>query len=622
MKLTVVHLEGSKQGLTETFSGQVITVGRDPSNTLSFDPFKDLDVSTRHASITVQGNQVVLQDLGSTNGTYFNDEKISAAVPLPAGGCMVRFGENGPKVQLTWTLDTGPGKKTVMIQELRGELEQQGAATVEAKKRTRKVAMCFVVLVILGAIVFGVVSSMRASSKLREEVKELSAEVVEKQSAAQNVTAGETGKAKAKYDEAIAALEAAKKAEEEGDLETAKKQYTSASKAFDLSVTQAAAESKKRWEALQKESEEREKREKKEREDQAKRDAALMAKLRDEIKKRDEERERKAKEAQQKLEAAASTQELFDELDKLKESKNPAEIEESLKAIDAALAKLDPNSEEAKKLLALKKEQEESLKSVKDLTPEDLKTIAKNARPSIVAIKASYFGIPKGQTLKTTRLRYQVAEGLGTGFLVSKEGHIITAKEVVKPELFDAKALARLKKLEEKGMTFHRQLAVLTYDANKRNYAPVTSDVVVAREFPDSLAGTEKVTIDFDNQKAEIEVKPHKRDESDLVVLKIDIKDAAVLELAPVAADKDLPVINLGVQSDDKPEERALYMFSGRLTEPGETLKLAVPSFRTWIGGPVLDAGGRVVGVLINHGVKESVAVSVDSLRDVVKKKE
>ena len=46
MKLTVVHLEGSKQGLTETFSGQVITVGRDPSNTLSFDPFKRVTLVT------------------------------------------------------------------------------------------------------------------------------------------------------------------------------------------------------------------------------------------------------------------------------------------------------------------------------------------------------------------------------------------------------------------------------------------------------------------------------------------------------------------------------------------------------------------------------------------------
>ena len=58
MKLTCIHLEGSKQGLTETLNGDVISVGRDPSNTLSFDPFKDLDVSTRHASILLLASSI------------------------------------------------------------------------------------------------------------------------------------------------------------------------------------------------------------------------------------------------------------------------------------------------------------------------------------------------------------------------------------------------------------------------------------------------------------------------------------------------------------------------------------------------------------------------------------
>lgn len=42
-------------------------------------------VSHEHACITYYKNQYYLSDLGSTNGTYLNDEKILAEVPLKDG---------------------------------------------------------------------------------------------------------------------------------------------------------------------------------------------------------------------------------------------------------------------------------------------------------------------------------------------------------------------------------------------------------------------------------------------------------------------------------------------------------------------------------------------------------
>ena len=42
MQLTVVHVDGSKRGQTETFNQPIVAVGRDPSNQLAFDPFKDV----------------------------------------------------------------------------------------------------------------------------------------------------------------------------------------------------------------------------------------------------------------------------------------------------------------------------------------------------------------------------------------------------------------------------------------------------------------------------------------------------------------------------------------------------------------------------------------------------
>src|SRR5687768_8753815 len=120
MKLTVVHLEGSKQGQTEYLPGPVVAIGRDPAtNQLAFDPYKDLDVSSQHATVTFQGDQVMIQDLGSRNGTFLNGARVDGAVPLP-NDSVVQFGDKGPKVKLSFVFHAGPGKKTQMIHDLAG----------------------------------------------------------------------------------------------------------------------------------------------------------------------------------------------------------------------------------------------------------------------------------------------------------------------------------------------------------------------------------------------------------------------------------------------------------------------------------------------------------------------
>ncbi|MEA2441477.1 MAG: hypothetical protein QOH76_2901 [Thermoleophilaceae bacterium] len=67
----------------------VIDVGRDPGLPLHLD--EDTQVSRRHARIALQGGQVVVEDLGSTNGTYVNDQPISSPRALNPGD-KVRIG--------------------------------------------------------------------------------------------------------------------------------------------------------------------------------------------------------------------------------------------------------------------------------------------------------------------------------------------------------------------------------------------------------------------------------------------------------------------------------------------------------------------------------------------------
>ncbi len=55
------------------FVGNSISIGRAPENDISLD---DSQVSRHHAILRRQGNEIILEDLGSTNGVFVNGERI------------------------------------------------------------------------------------------------------------------------------------------------------------------------------------------------------------------------------------------------------------------------------------------------------------------------------------------------------------------------------------------------------------------------------------------------------------------------------------------------------------------------------------------------------------------
>jgi predicted component of type VI protein secretion system len=81
-------VEGSQAGRQLPLDS-VVDIGREPSLPLHLD--EDTQVSRRHARIALQGGQVVVEDLGSTNGTYVNDQPISSPRSLNPGD-KVRIG--------------------------------------------------------------------------------------------------------------------------------------------------------------------------------------------------------------------------------------------------------------------------------------------------------------------------------------------------------------------------------------------------------------------------------------------------------------------------------------------------------------------------------------------------
>jgi len=88
-RLVVERAPGHTPGM-EYEIGEGAVMGRgDQAEIRLDDPF----ASSRHARLTRQGGIVVLEDLGSTNGTYLNEEVLAGPQPLHAGD-RVRIGDS------------------------------------------------------------------------------------------------------------------------------------------------------------------------------------------------------------------------------------------------------------------------------------------------------------------------------------------------------------------------------------------------------------------------------------------------------------------------------------------------------------------------------------------------
>jgi pSer/pThr/pTyr-binding forkhead associated (FHA) protein len=76
--VTAGGLAGTSIGLAD----QQITIGRSNDATLVL---HDDYASTRHARLFPQDGQWIVEDLGSTNGTYLDRQKVTQPTPVPPG---------------------------------------------------------------------------------------------------------------------------------------------------------------------------------------------------------------------------------------------------------------------------------------------------------------------------------------------------------------------------------------------------------------------------------------------------------------------------------------------------------------------------------------------------------
>jgi hypothetical protein len=84
-----VMRSGPTPGATFSLEGDQLVIGRDSSSSIAIN---DAEVSRKHARLNFQGGKYVIEDLGSTNGTFVNGQRLVSPVVLKSGD-VVSLGE-------------------------------------------------------------------------------------------------------------------------------------------------------------------------------------------------------------------------------------------------------------------------------------------------------------------------------------------------------------------------------------------------------------------------------------------------------------------------------------------------------------------------------------------------
>lgn len=123
----LVLLSAGMTGRTHDLKGEKTTVGRVEDNTFQI---AEPSVSSHHCEVLLRGNDVVIHDLDSTNGTFINGEKVSESVIKP--GQILRLGQ----VEMRLETDTPPATSKKPLDQTM--VMQRGVSLTELETGARR----------------------------------------------------------------------------------------------------------------------------------------------------------------------------------------------------------------------------------------------------------------------------------------------------------------------------------------------------------------------------------------------------------------------------------------------------------------------------------------------------
>ena len=155
----LVVLSEGLTGRSHELKAEKTTVGRVEENAFQI---PDSSVSSRHCEILLQGNDVIIRDLNSTNGTFINGQQITEATLKPSqilrlGQVEVRLeSDQPPSAQKKMTLDhTQVVPQGIKMDEL-GQIAKSGSRGFEKKSNTG--TKIFIIVAVVAGV--GIVAAL------------------------------------------------------------------------------------------------------------------------------------------------------------------------------------------------------------------------------------------------------------------------------------------------------------------------------------------------------------------------------------------------------------------------------------------------------------------------------
>ena len=154
----LVVLSEGMTGQSYELKVEKTTIGRVDDNTF---PIAQPSISSHHCEILLRGNDVVVKDLNSTNGTFINNQQVTGEAVLKPGQ-VLRLGQVDLRLEAPGAATTSkrPVDSSTMIIPKGVSLEQleQGPGTFDTRKtgftaKSDKTKMVFTISIAAFAVV-------------------------------------------------------------------------------------------------------------------------------------------------------------------------------------------------------------------------------------------------------------------------------------------------------------------------------------------------------------------------------------------------------------------------------------------------------------------------------------